>query len=84
MAIFIFIDFSFELNISNNMLQKINFPSVSLEDSILRQSELKEKEYANFSLESAKLSKSQILQQSAMNMISQASRTMQNVLILFN
>ena len=39
---------------------------------------------ANFALESAKLSKSQILQQSAMNMISQASRTMQNVLILFN
>ena len=36
---------------------------------------------ANFALESAKLSKSQILQQSAMNMISQASRTMQNVLI---
>ena len=34
---------------------------------------------ANFALESAKLSKSQILQQSAMNMISQASRTMQNV-----
>ena len=38
---------------------------------------------ANFALESAKLSKSQILQQSAMNMISQASRTMQNVLVLF-
>ena len=52
--LFIFIDFSFELNISNNMLQKINFPSVSLEDSILRQSELKEKENANYSLEREK------------------------------
>ena len=38
---------------------------------------------ANFAAESARLSKSQILQQSAMNMISQASRSMQNVLILF-
>ena len=39
---------------------------------------------ANFAAESARLAKSQILQQSGMNMISQASRTMQNVLILFN
>ena len=38
---------------------------------------------ADFALESAKLSKSQILQQSAMNMVAQASRTMQNVLVLF-
>ena len=38
---------------------------------------------ANFAAESARLAKSQILQQSGMNMISQASRTMQNVLILF-
>ena len=38
---------------------------------------------ADFALESANLSKSQILQQSAMNMVAQASRTMQNVLVLF-
>jgi flagellin len=38
---------------------------------------------ADFALESARLSKSQILQQSAMNMVAQASRTMQNVLVLF-
>ncbi|MEE2695426.1 MAG: flagellin [Pseudomonadota bacterium] len=38
---------------------------------------------ANFAAESARLAKSQILQQSGMNMISEASRTMQNVLILF-
>ena len=38
---------------------------------------------ADFAIESAKLSKAQILQQSAMNMIAQASRTMQNVLVLF-
>ena len=38
---------------------------------------------ADFALESSKLSKAQILQQSAMNMIAQASRTMQNVLVLF-
>ena len=38
---------------------------------------------ANFATESAKLSKAQVLQQSAMNMIAQASRTMQNVLVLF-
>ena len=38
---------------------------------------------ANFAAESARLSKSQILRQSAINMISQASRSMQNVLILF-
>ena len=40
-------------------------------------------EDADFALESSKLSKAQILQQSAMNMIAQASRTMQNVLVLF-
>ena len=38
---------------------------------------------ANFALESAKLSKSQILQQSAMAMIAQAGRAQQNVLTLF-
>ncbi len=38
---------------------------------------------ADFAKESARLAKSQILQQSAMNMIAQASRTMQNVLVLF-
>ena len=38
---------------------------------------------ADFAQESARLSKSQILQQSAMNMVAQASRTMQNVLVLF-
>ncbi len=38
---------------------------------------------ADFAAESARLSKSQILQQSAMNMVAQASRTMQNVLVLF-
>ena len=38
---------------------------------------------ADFALESSRLSKSQILQQSAMNMVAQASRTMQNVLVLF-
>ncbi len=38
---------------------------------------------ANFALESSRLSKSQILQQSAMSMIAQAGRTMQNVLVLF-
>lgn len=38
---------------------------------------------ANFAEESSRLSKAQILQQSAMNMIAQASRTMQNVLTLF-
>ena len=38
---------------------------------------------ADFAKESSRLSKSQILQQSAMNMIAQASRTMQNVLVLF-
>ena len=38
---------------------------------------------ADFARESARLAKSQILQQSAMNMIAQASRTMQNVLVLF-
>ena len=37
---------------------------------------------ADFALESARLSKSQILQQSAMNMVAQAYRTMQNVLVL--
>ena len=40
-------------------------------------------EDADFALESSRLSKAQILQQSAMNMIAQASRTMQNVLVLF-
>ena len=38
---------------------------------------------ADFAKESSRLAKSQILQQSAMNMIAQASRTMQNVLVLF-
>lgn len=38
---------------------------------------------ADFAAESSRLAKSQILQQSAMNMIAQASRTMQNVLVLF-
>ena len=38
---------------------------------------------ANFASESSRLAKSQILQQSALNMIAQASRTMQNVLVLF-
>ena len=38
---------------------------------------------ADFALESSRLSKAQILQQSAMNMIAQASRTMQNVMVLF-
>ena len=38
---------------------------------------------ADFARESSRLAKSQILQQSAMNMIAQASRTMQNVLVLF-
>ena len=38
---------------------------------------------ADFAQESSRLAKSQILQQSAMNMIAQASRTMQNVLVLF-
>ena len=38
---------------------------------------------ANFAEESSKLTKAQILQQSAMNMIAQASRTMQNVMVLF-
>jgi flagellin len=40
-------------------------------------------EDADFAMESSRLSKAQILQQSAMNMIAQASRTMQNVLVLF-
>ena len=39
---------------------------------------------ADFAVESSRLAKSQILQQSAMNMIAQASRQMQNVLVLFN
>ena len=38
---------------------------------------------ADFAVESSRLAKSQILQQSAMNMIAQASRQMQNVLVLF-
>ena len=38
---------------------------------------------ADFALESSRLAKAQVLQQSAMNMIAQASRTMQNVLVLF-
>ncbi len=38
---------------------------------------------ADFARESARLAKSQILQQSAMNMIAQAYRTMQTVLVLF-